>query len=356
MCWWKSRSPRRLDQAVELAGIARETGLVLQVGHLERFSAAHGALTARMGTPLYIEAVRIAPFKPRGTDVSVILDLMIHDLDLILALTDAPILHVDAVGAPVASAHDDIANARIRFTNGAVATITASRISLKTERKMRIFSQTGYLTVDFAARKLSLVGRGIGMKLPGFEEFGVEQAGWQDHDALAAEHEAFFASVLDGAPVLVDAEAGRRALEAALAVSVSIAESRAMAEASGLIAPFIPAFRKKVRKWPLFEKSGAITFATFGPVALKPARPSLKKFFCYFLFTKRSLLFTRPDFCCCLSRNAFLRRALLIAQVLEQDVAELGAGAAAQRVENRLMFAHRLGPAVAFGIQIGGVA
>ncbi len=224
-----------LDQAAELAELARAAGLVLQVGHLERFSAAHGALSARMGKPLYIEAVRIAPFKPRGTDVSVILDLMIHDLDLILALTDSPVVHVDAVGAPVASLHDDIANARIRFANGAVATITASRISLKTERKMRIFSQTGYLTVDFSARKLTLVGRGIGMKLPGFEEFGVEQAGWQDHDALLAEHEAFFASVQSGAPVLVDAAAGARALAAALAGSSAIAESRALAEASGLI-------------------------------------------------------------------------------------------------------------------------
>jgi predicted dehydrogenase len=224
-----------LEQATELAALARAAGLVLQVGHLERFSAAHGAVSQRMGKPLYIEAVRIAPFKPRGTDVSVILDLMIHDLDLILALTDSPVESVDAVGAPVASAHDDIANARIRFANGAVATITASRISLKTERKMRIFSQTGYLTVDFSARKLTLVGRGIGMKLPGFEEFGVEQAGWQDHDALCAEHEAFFASALDGAPVLVDAEAGKRALAAALMVSESIARSRAVAEASGLI-------------------------------------------------------------------------------------------------------------------------
>jgi predicted dehydrogenase len=188
-----------------------------------------------MGRPLYIEAVRIAPFKPRGTVVSVILDLMIHDLDLILALIDAPIAHVDAVGASVASAHEDIANARIRFTNGAVATITASRISLKTERKMRIFSQTGYLTVDFAARKLTLIGRDIGMKLPGFEEFGVEQAGWEDHDALAAEHAAFIASVLDNAPVAVDAEAGKRALAAAIAVSTAITESRALAEASGLV-------------------------------------------------------------------------------------------------------------------------
>jgi predicted dehydrogenase len=224
-----------LEQADALATLARETGLVLQVGHLERFSAAYGAVTSRMGKPLYIEAVRIAPFKSRGTDVSVILDLMIHDLDLVLALIDAPIHHVDAVGASVASALEDIANARIRFANGAVATITASRISLKTERKMRIFSTAGYLTVDFAARKLTLVGRDIGMKLPGFEEFGVEQASWQDHDALAAEHAAFFAAVLDGAPVVVDAQAAKRALAAALAVSTAIAESRALAEASGLV-------------------------------------------------------------------------------------------------------------------------
>lgn len=224
-----------LEQADELIALAKESGVVLQVGHLERFSAAHGAVSQRMGRPLYIEAVRIASFKPRGTDVSVILDLMIHDLDLILALMDSEVVHVDAVGAPVASSFDDIANARIRFANGAVATITASRISLKTERKMRIFSQKGYLAVDFAARKLSLVGRGAGTKVPGFPEFGIEQAGWQDHDALAAEHDAFFSACMDGGPVLVDGAAGKRALAAALMVSQSISESRAMAEASGLI-------------------------------------------------------------------------------------------------------------------------
>jgi predicted dehydrogenase len=224
-----------LDQASELAELARAANRVLQVGHLERFSAAHGAVTARMGKPLYIEAVRIAPFKQRGTDVSVILDLMIHDLDLILSLVDEPIVHVDAVGASVASAHEDIANARIKFSNGAVATITASRISLKTERKMRIFSQMGYLTVDFSARKLTLIGRDVGMKLPGIEEFGIEQASWEDHDALAAEHLAFIASILDGAPVAVDAEAGRRALAAALAVSAAIAEAKAVAVANGLV-------------------------------------------------------------------------------------------------------------------------
>jgi predicted dehydrogenase len=225
-----------VEEAGRLAALARERLLVLQVGHLERFSAAHGAVASRMGKPLYIEAVRVAPFKPRGTDVSVILDLMIHDLDLILSLVEQKIESVDAVGAAVASAHEDIANARVRFANGCVATVTASRISLKTERKMRIFAESGYLTVDFSSRKLTLIGRGRGMRLPGIAEFGIEQASWKDHDALAAEHEAFFAAILDGAPVLVDAEAGSRALEAALAVTGSIQASRERAEAAGLIA------------------------------------------------------------------------------------------------------------------------
>jgi predicted dehydrogenase len=224
-----------LAQADELAELAAARGLVLQVGHLERFSAAHGAVAGRMGKPLYIEATRIAPFKPRGTDVSVILDLMIHDLDLILALVDSPIETVDAVGAAVASEHEDIANARIRFRNGAVATITASRISMRMERRMRLFAQDGYMAVDFANRRLSLIAHGIGQPVPGVEGFGIEEASWEDHDALAAEHAAFCASVLDGAPVLVDAAAGRRALAAALDVMTAMTESRNRMRASGLI-------------------------------------------------------------------------------------------------------------------------
>ena len=228
-----------LAEADALAALALEQDVVLQVGHLERFSAAHGAVAARMGAPLYIEAVRVAPFKPRGTDVSVILDLMIHDLDLVLALVDAPIESVDAVGAAVASAHEDIANARVRFTNGCVATITASRISLKTERRMRIFSQSGYVAVDFANRKLTAIarGKGRGIPVPGMPEFAVQEMSWEDHDALAAEHEGFIASILDGAPVVVDATAGRRALDAALAVKAAMDRSNAIVTASGLLGP-----------------------------------------------------------------------------------------------------------------------
>jgi predicted dehydrogenase len=224
-----------LAQADELVDLARSTGLVLQVGHLERFSAAYLALSARSRSPLYVEAVRIAPFKPRGTDVSVILDLMIHDLDLVLALVDSPISTVDAVGAPIASAFEDIANARLRFENGAVATITASRVSMRTERRMRIFARDVYLAADFSTRKLTVIGRGIGQKVLGIPEFGVEDSSWEDHDSLAAEHAAFYASILDGAPVLVDAAAGRRALAAALAVADAMDASRARMIAGGLL-------------------------------------------------------------------------------------------------------------------------
>ena len=146
-----------LAEADDLAALATAGQRVLQVGHLERFSAAHAALAGRLGAPLYIEAARVAPFKPRGTDVSVILDLMIHDLDLILALVASPIESVDAVGAAVASPHEDIANARIRFVNGAVATITASRVSPRTERRMRIFARDGTMAIDFANRHLTVV-------------------------------------------------------------------------------------------------------------------------------------------------------------------------------------------------------
>jgi predicted dehydrogenase len=224
-----------LAQADRLAALAHETGLVLQVGHLLRYAAEHKAIADRITRPLYIEATRIAPFKPRGTDVSVILDLMIHDLDLVLSLVDSDIESVDALGAAVSSPFEDIANARVRFANGCVATITASRISLKTERKMRLFSQEGYCSADFVARKLTMIGRERGIPVPGTEGFLLEEVDWQDHDVLEAEHAAFAASILDGAKVIVDAAAGRRALAAALAVADSMAASRARAESSGLI-------------------------------------------------------------------------------------------------------------------------
>ena len=179
--------------------------------------------------------MRIAPFKPRGVDVSVILDLMIHDLDLVLAIVPSHIRKVDALGASVTSEFEDIANARVTFENGCVATIAASRISLKTERKMRIFSEEGYLSADFMENQLVMIGKEKGMPLPGTNGFRREVVKWKDHDNIEAEHHAFVKSCLDGIPVLVDGVAGRRALNAALAVIKSIKESRERMQVSGLL-------------------------------------------------------------------------------------------------------------------------
>lgn len=218
-----------------LVRCADDKGLVLQVGHLLRYSAEYEAINTRIKHPLYIEATRIAPYKLRGTDVSVVLDLMIHDLDLILALVESPILHIDAMGAAVSSTHEDIANARVQFANGCVASITASRISFKTERKMRLFSQEGYLSADFTSRTLSFINRKEGLIMPGSGGFRRQSVQWRDHDNLAAEHDAFVASCLDGKPVIVDGDAGLRALDAALRVGEDMQRARRLLQSSGLL-------------------------------------------------------------------------------------------------------------------------
>ena len=223
------------EQARELIALAARHGRILQVGHLERFNSAILGAEEHLRAPRFIECHRLAPYKERGTDVSVVLDLMIHDIDIVQTLVGSAIESIDAIGTPVFSEDVDIANARIRFANGCVANATASRVSLKTERKMRIFSEEGYLSADFGARALVMIGRERGMPLPGTEGFRRETIGWTDHDAMQAEHAAFTASILDGAPVLVDAHAGRRALAAAIAVTEAMKNSRRVAEASGLI-------------------------------------------------------------------------------------------------------------------------
>ena len=145
---------KAVDTAQALTALAEAKGLVLQVGLIERFSDAFRTVAPRITRPVYIESVRIAPFSQRGTDVSVVLDLMIHDIDIILALVDAPVADVDAVGAPVFSANEDIANARLKFANGCVANVTASRVSLKTERTLRIFQPDVYIKVDHGDRSV----------------------------------------------------------------------------------------------------------------------------------------------------------------------------------------------------------
>lgn len=135
--------------ASELAGLAAQNQLVLQVGHVERFNPVLSALEARLTHPRFIEAHRLSPYPDRGTDISVVLDLMIHDLEIILHLVRSPVQSVDAVGVPVLSRGEDIANARLRFADGCVANVTSSRISPERMRKIRVFQEDAYLSLDY---------------------------------------------------------------------------------------------------------------------------------------------------------------------------------------------------------------
>ena len=144
---------RTLEEGRDLIAAAEASGAVLQVGHVERFNPAVRALERHRIRPRFIEAARVAPFSFRSADVGVVLDLMIHDLDIVLHLAGSEPVRVEAVGVPVLTAHEDIANARIVFANGCVANLTASRVATKTERKLRVFSPDSYLVVDFGKRE-----------------------------------------------------------------------------------------------------------------------------------------------------------------------------------------------------------
>ena len=211
-----------LDDARRLVALAEEKNLVLQIGHLPRFSGAAEFLRRHLDNPLFIESLRIAPFKPRGTDVSVVLDLMIHDLDFILSLVRVPIASIDAAGAPVFSDSEDIANARVKFENGCIANITASRISLKTERQMRIFQSDAYIAVDFDKRKTRIVGKKNAGPIAGINDVQMEEESYEEVDELEREVEAFIAAVQGGTPPVVSGQDGLRALEAALSVTDSL--------------------------------------------------------------------------------------------------------------------------------------
>ena len=224
-----------LEQADALIRAAAAKKRVLQVGHLQRFLLQRLGADTAIKNPLYIEAVRIAPYKPRGTDVGVTLDLMIHDIDMVLAMVRSPVIGVDAVGAPVVSPTEDIANTRLRFANGCVANITASRVSLKTERKMRIFQRDAYVSIDLHNRKYVMLRKGSGKAwFPGLPPIDREERSFSEGDDLEAEIAAFLDAVASGTPPLVTGEDGRRALETAMKVTAALTESLARVTAAGI--------------------------------------------------------------------------------------------------------------------------
>ena len=207
------------DEARELIELAARGRRVLQVGHLERFNPVIVAVAGELTSPRFVESNRLAPFKPRGTDVSVVLDLMIHDIDLIEHIVRSPIASIDAVGAPVFTDEIDIANARIRFENGCVADVTASRISLKAERKLRVFQADAYLSIDLQQKLLTIVRKPASIGEGELPKVDLEERSFDQGDALLAEIRSFVDAVRNGGRPVVSGEDGLRALETATRIA-----------------------------------------------------------------------------------------------------------------------------------------
>ena len=222
-----------LDEADEMLALARTNGALVQTGHVERFNKAIRAALPYVDAPRFIESDRLAPFNPRGADVAVVLDLMIHDIDLVHTLVGGRASSVIAVGVPVLTPFVDIANARLTFDSGAVANITASRVSRERMRKLRIFQQSGYLSLDLGS------GDGEFFRLRGdvdiaalaaaplaLEQF-VERIPLraEEGEPLRLEFESFVAAVRGDTPVVVTGEAGREALAVALQIVADIERS-----------------------------------------------------------------------------------------------------------------------------------
>lgn len=224
-----------LDEADELLALAREQGVVVQTGHVERFNRAVRAALPYVHAPRFIQSDRLAPFNIRGSDVAVVLDLMIHDIDLVLTLVGADADDVHAVGVPVLTPFVDIANARMTFAGGAVANITASRVSRDRLRKIRIFQESGYISLDLAAgtgefyrlrpdaAAMAMAKPGAPLALESFVERVVLEA--PEGEPLRLEMESFVAAVRGERDVAVSGESGRRALAVALRIVGEIERS-----------------------------------------------------------------------------------------------------------------------------------
>jgi predicted dehydrogenase len=215
-----------LDAADRILEAAAEHGRIVQIGHVERFNGALRACEPYLEAPLFVESHRLAPFNPRGTDVAVVLDLMIHDLDLVLSLMRREVVSVAAVGVPVLTHSPDIANARLEFEGGGVANLTASRVSLERMRKIRFFQRSGYISLDLAAGTGEYLRVRDGSFEPGtpFNAVRLEEVieriplRGDGKEPLRAELEHFVAAVRGDLPVAVTGEEGRRALAVALEI------------------------------------------------------------------------------------------------------------------------------------------
>ena len=219
-------------EADALVGLARDRGRLLVVGHLERFNSAMEELRSRVTQPRFIESHRLSFYKERGTDVDVVLDLMIHDLDHVLSLVPSPVQEIRAAGVSVLTDNIDLANARLEFADGCIANLTASRMSFKSMRKFRLFQPDAYLSVDFEARELTVASRKEGAlgPIPGV---ALETRRFSQEDVLLKEITNFVAAVQKREEPRVRGEAGRAALSLALEIIADHAEGQGMRELGG---------------------------------------------------------------------------------------------------------------------------
>ena len=222
-----------LEEAEQVLAAARQYGCLVQVGHIEHFNPVMAFLEKEVNHPQYITAERLAPYQPRGTEVGVVLDLMIHDIGIVLALVKSPIAKIDSVGVSVLSKTEDIANARIQFENGCVANLSASRMSLKKAREIRVFQDNAYLSLDFMGqaghlvRKSDIIAYGIKMKI-GLVKAGdvssipVQEIPIEKGEPLALELASFVDSVAKAQQPKVGAALGKSALEVAITITEQI--------------------------------------------------------------------------------------------------------------------------------------
>jgi predicted dehydrogenase len=216
-----------VSQAQQLIDLARRHRRVLQVGHLERFNPTILAAEPLLTDTRFIECHRLAPFRERGTEVNVVLDLMIHDIDLVQMIVGSALASCDAIGTPVFSSEIDIANARLRFENGCVANVTASRVSLKTERKMRVFRDDAYMSLDLQQKILTVIRKRAGTVGAGELPVHIEEQSFAQGDALLAEIQSFLAAIRGAGPVVVSGEDGARALRTAIEITKRVGAARA---------------------------------------------------------------------------------------------------------------------------------
>jgi predicted dehydrogenase len=210
-----------LEEADRLIASAQRSGRILQIGHVERFNPAVAAAQKIVSNPMFFEVHRLGVFTPRSLDIDVVYDVMIHDLDILLALVDAPVVDLKAVGIPVVTDKVDIAHARIEFQTGAVANVTASRVSTERVRKMRFFQEHEYISLDFARQDALRIRVQPGSPQPGI---GFDKLPATPEEPLRAELRAFLESVRTRKPPVVDGAAGRRNLELADRVMAGILE------------------------------------------------------------------------------------------------------------------------------------